>query len=430
MMKRAIFIILVFAFIVRMISLDQSLWLDEATTARVVSSYRLTEIIDSFSIHDFHPPLYYYVMKLWTDVFGYSEISLRMPSVLFSLGTGYLVFLMGGVWAAFLFLFNPLTVYYSQEARMYMMATFWLTLTFFFFERTLKKERIKDAVLLSVFSSLAFFSFYGSIFFIISVFIFILLKKKYKALVYGGIIFSISVLLISPLLFKQFALSRIILDQVSNWSLSLGKVTVRNLALFPIKFFFGRISFFPKWLYYLVSSFWVFFAFPEIGNILKKNNIHRVFVVFSTIGLGIAFSLFSPLLQYFRFQYLLPVIFLFYHDNMKTRTVAVGFFLLSLFYLLLPGFHREDWKGLVGSLSVREPVHMVFSSSDPVGYYNPEIKIIDIREIGTDRKKITVIPYSTDIHGIDYKSQLEKKGFERSVKSFRGLFLETWSMKD
>ena len=123
-MNKKIFLVFFFAFLIRLIALNQSLWLDEAITANVVRNYGFMQIVSKFSFHDFHPPLYYLFMKLWTNVFGYSEIALRMPSVFFSLMTGYVVYLIGGIWAVLFFLFNPLIVYYSQEARMYMMATF------------------------------------------------------------------------------------------------------------------------------------------------------------------------------------------------------------------------------------------------------------------------------------------------------------------
>ena len=120
MLNKKIFFIFFFAFLIRLIALNQSLWLDEAVTANVVKNFDFAQIISKFSPTDFHPPLYYLFMKLWTNFFGYSEIALRMPSVLFSLLTGYVIYLIGGIWSAAFFLFNPLIVYYSQEARMYM----------------------------------------------------------------------------------------------------------------------------------------------------------------------------------------------------------------------------------------------------------------------------------------------------------------------
>ena len=159
MLNKKIFFIFLFAFLVRLIALNQSLWLDEAVTAKVVMNYGFTEIVSKFSPTDFHPPLYYLFMKLWTNMFGYSEIALRMPSVLFSLMTGYVVYLIGGIWAASFFLFNPLIVYYSQEARMYMMTTFFLTAGLYYFFESQKLEvksqkynlKFKSLLLMNIF---------------------------------------------------------------------------------------------------------------------------------------------------------------------------------------------------------------------------------------------------------------------------------------
>src|SRR3989339_530665 len=87
-MNKKIFFIFFFAFVIRLIALNQSLWLDEAVTANVVKNFNFLQIINKFSPTDFHPPLYYLMMKLWTNLFGYSEVALRFPSIIFSLLTG------------------------------------------------------------------------------------------------------------------------------------------------------------------------------------------------------------------------------------------------------------------------------------------------------------------------------------------------------
>jgi len=154
-MNKKIILIFIFAFLIRLIALNQSLWLDEAVTSNVVKNFNFLQIINKFSPTDFHPPLYYLFMKLWTNFFGYSEIVLRMPSVLFSLATGYVVYLIGGAWAAVFFLFNPLIVYYSQEARMYMMVTLLITLALYFFISNIKnkisKIHIKNQIYFNLF---------------------------------------------------------------------------------------------------------------------------------------------------------------------------------------------------------------------------------------------------------------------------------------
>jgi len=85
-----IFPILLLALILRLINLNQSLWLDEAVqaiTAKGSFAYIFQEIIG-----DFHPPLYHFLMHYWVSIFGSSEIAIRMPSVLFGVGTVWLVY--------------------------------------------------------------------------------------------------------------------------------------------------------------------------------------------------------------------------------------------------------------------------------------------------------------------------------------------------
>lgn len=88
-----IFIVVFVAALTRLIAINQSLWLDEGTTWRVVHGYSYPHILTEFLPFDFHPPLYYFLIKAWTSIFGYSELSLRMPSVIFSLLTGFIVYI-------------------------------------------------------------------------------------------------------------------------------------------------------------------------------------------------------------------------------------------------------------------------------------------------------------------------------------------------
>jgi len=80
-----IFLVLFLALILRLINLNQSLWLDEAVGAITVKGPFLG-IFEELR-GDFHPPLYHILMWGWVRIFGASEISLRMPSVLFGVGT-------------------------------------------------------------------------------------------------------------------------------------------------------------------------------------------------------------------------------------------------------------------------------------------------------------------------------------------------------
>jgi len=388
---------------------SQSLWLDEAISANVTKNNNYTQIVNNFSKFDFHPPGYYFVLKAWADIFGYSEISVRIPSVIFMLVTVYIVYLLGGVGAAALAGFNPLLLYYSHEARMYSLVTMLLTLTVYLIVR-------KKYLISGLMAGLSFLVFYGSVFLIVTLGIYLLYKGNFKAAAVYAIGPLTALAIIFPLLSGQMKYSKEMLATVTNWSLVLGKANVKNLLLIPMKFTGGRISFYPKVVYYAIVGIWSVFVFSKL---FKKNTY--TFLFWITITLGTIFSIFTPMLQYFRFLYLIPLMALIINKN---KLIVIGSVIFCLFYIFTPPFHREDWKTM--SINLPEKVYMIDSFGDPVRYYKPSIKIVDIRSKPTE-PTITVIPYGEIIHGVDHQKILSEQGYKLVSKNiFRELEVETW----
>ena len=119
-----------FALALRLFRIDaQSLWYDEG-----ISAHQLTrsfpEILRASAL-DTHPPLYYWTLKVWGEVLGPSEVSLRSLSVASGILAVVLTWLIGrrlfgtraATVAAVLLSAAPLAVYYSQEVRMYAQVT-------------------------------------------------------------------------------------------------------------------------------------------------------------------------------------------------------------------------------------------------------------------------------------------------------------------
>jgi len=388
---------------------NQSLWLDEAISANVARNNSYQGIVTNFSKYDFHPPGYYLVLKTWADIFGYSEISLRMPSIIFTLITVTLVYKLGGMGAAMIVGFNPLLTYYSHEARMYALVTMLLTFSVYFL---IRKKYLYSGIV----AGLSFLVFYGSIFLTVSIGIYLLLNRKYKPFFLFSMGPILGLLVISPLLISQFKYSKEMLSTVTNWSLVLGKANIKNLLLIPMKFTGGRISFYPKVLYYAIVGIWSVFVFSK----LFKKNVYS-FLFLASIALGTLFSIFTPMLQYFRFLYLIPLMALIINKN---KVIVFGSLVFSLIYIVVPTFHREDWKSLAKSLPMK--VYMVESFGDPLRYYKPGIEIIDIRTKPAE-KVIMVIPYGEIIHGVDHQKILTDQGYKLVSRTvFRELVSETW----
>lgn len=106
-----------------------SIWFDEAFGAYLIR-FNFFDIA-KYTALDVHPPLFYWILKLWSMLFGNSELALRSMSVLFggiSIVIGYLLTnkLFGKTAARFSLIFmalSPMLIRYGQEARMYTIVT-------------------------------------------------------------------------------------------------------------------------------------------------------------------------------------------------------------------------------------------------------------------------------------------------------------------
>ena len=121
-------LILILAAGLRFYRLDaQSFWNDEGNSARITE--RSFEKITEAAAGDIHPPLYYYALAVWRGLFGASEFALRSLSAVLGVMLVWLTYRIGqqafgvavGLVAALFAAINPFQVYYSQEARMYLL---------------------------------------------------------------------------------------------------------------------------------------------------------------------------------------------------------------------------------------------------------------------------------------------------------------------
>ncbi len=434
MRNKSIILIIVLATVLRLIGINQSMWLDEAISANVVINYDLIDIVKSFSPSDFHPPFFYLTLKIWTNIFGHSVIAMRLMSVLFGVITTYFVYKIGnqikdkkiGLMAMIFTAVNPFLIYYSQEIKMYSMVTCLLTMAFYFY---LKDKKIINMVIFNILCAFSFLTFYGSIFYIATLSVITLFKKNWSKLFIQNIGIIIAIILVWPLLSRQLLLSKDLLVEVKNWSSVLGKIETKNILMIPIKFSSGRISFYPKIIYYLVSGIWAIIVFFGIFKGIFKEKLLGI-VAFLPLVFGLIFSAFSPMMQYFRFQYLIPIMMILLAISIKNKNInklyLLCFLSFSFVYLLNKNMWREDWLTL--SQNIDNKIIMIESFSDPIKYYKNTAQVIDIRKYDFNDKEITVVPYGEAIHGIDHNKILEEKNYTlKSQNNFREVLFETWT---
>jgi mannosyltransferase len=132
--------------ILRFATLDvQSIWSDEAAT--IVLVHRgLGGLLSHIATSETTPPLYFVLVWGWTKIFGTGVFAFRSFSALAGTITIPVVYLAGrwispriGVWAAALATVNPAMYYYSQEARGYALLILLSAAAVVFWQRALKR---------------------------------------------------------------------------------------------------------------------------------------------------------------------------------------------------------------------------------------------------------------------------------------------------
>lgn len=396
-----IILILILALILRIIKLNQSLWLDEAINVLAVKSNTFVDLITKYSIGDFHPPLYHLILRITVLIFGTSEIIVRMPSVLFGVITVFLIYIIGkelydkktGIIAAILIATSPLHIYYSQEARMYSLAAFCASLAVYFFLRVIKTDQLIYWVGFMAASVLMLYSDYLPYFLIPTFMIFLFIhRSKFKILK----TFIPSILLIfiflSPWLYllpNQLKTGILAAKDSPAWADIVGSPDIKDIPLTFTKFTVGRISYHNDFIYALVFSPVAVFVALMFAASLFRISPRRSFVYFWLLFpllLSFVVGFFIPIFSYFRYIFLLPAFYLIIAAGINTIKWAkwnrITLFIIlivnsaSIFiYFSNRNFQREDWRAATGYVqqNAKENSIVLFESADPFtpfDYYN------------------------------------------------------------
>ncbi len=123
---------------------EKSMWFDEVLSVQI-SVKNIDQIWQELTKITNQPPLYLWLLHFFLKI-GVSEFWARLPSAIFGILALLLVYHVGrklfNKWTAFftlcLFALSPLHLYYSQEARMYSLWIFLITLSYFFLYKLCK----------------------------------------------------------------------------------------------------------------------------------------------------------------------------------------------------------------------------------------------------------------------------------------------------
>lgn len=465
-------LVFIIAALLRLISINQSLWLDEAINLNAAHSSSFKTLIFDYSLGDFHPPLYHVLLKLWITLCGMSEISARVPSVILALGTIFFTYHIAKILydkktaliSSILLATAPLHIYYSQEARMYMLAGFLSALSVYFFVSLLARERLILWIGFIISTTFLLYTDYLPYLMLPAYGLFLLSnRKKFKSQLVS---FIPSVLIILTLLIpwmilfpKQLHVGLSAKAASPAWTQVVGNGDFKNLILAFVKFTIGRITYSQKIIYALLFAPAAIFVTGLFAMSTFRMSTRRSFIYFwffLPIIFAFIISYFVPVFSYFRFIFVLPAFYIIWASAISslnwiplTRILLTLALILnlssSLVYLTNPKFQREDWRGATAYVAANSDAKTVAlfeseSTISPFEYYNqnkvenvgaltsfsadPEKFKPKLETAIKEKNKVYLFQYLsgiTDPEGLVYQ-ELTKHGFANTqTKDFNGV---------
>lgn len=165
----AVVVTLVAGVVMRFVAFSE-MWLDEALTVNI-SQLPLRDIPDWLR-HDGAPPLYYFMLNVWTDAFGTSNFAVRSLSAVLSVATLPPMWFAGrriagrqGAWIAVLVMASsPFAIQFGSEARMYSLMMLLVTLGYLAVRRLLERPSLGRQAVVALITGLLLYTHYWSIY--------------------------------------------------------------------------------------------------------------------------------------------------------------------------------------------------------------------------------------------------------------------------
>lgn len=297
-------LILLVSLVLRFWKLDfQSFWLDECHTAIVANPEKgWSWLFYHLRCCEYHPPLLYIMERFLFSVFGYTEFTARSLTAVAGTASVLAIYFLGkelhcqrcGLAAAALTSVNYFNIWHSQDARPYILAFLFATLSFLFFIRFLRQRNRKAAVFYAASTLMLLYTHYYSLFIVAAqaciTGLFWVLEKENRGRLFRNYALSAGIILAGYLPWLPFLLSMSAVDSI--WM-------SRPDGNFPINFFheyFGHSGLLRPLLVLLLIfyCFRVFQSEKPAGGKLGDDPLLFSFVLFI---FWIGFTYLAPYLR-------------------------------------------------------------------------------------------------------------------------------------
>ena len=317
-----LFIILSIAILFRFYFLDkpEGLWNDEYVSWYIASIKDINLFIQKM-LQNCHTIFYYLYLKLWMFIFPDTDLSLRISSVVPSLISIPVMYLIGkelndkktGILCAFLTAISSFHIYFAQEVRLYSILFLFTAFSVLYFIKSAKSPDKKNILLFILFQSLITITHtLGVIYSFFSIFALIIYLHKYtdfyknKTTIIKYILpYTIAVILLIPTVY-----SIIKLNSISQfWSgFSFAKII------------FNFVDYFSPIQTNIINT-----PNSALSFIYKDNSVKYIFIIFGLLPAFLAFiGLYNGIKQ----------------KNIILNNLLVSSFLFFLTLIILSAFHK------------------------------------------------------------------------------------------
>lgn len=380
---------MVIGFVIRINYLFQrDFWFDEAFTF-FVADLPVKQLLLAV-LTDNNPPFYYILMHVLTRISRSAEI-LRLPSLLFNLGSAYFLYRIviklvdkrTALYTVTFFSLSPLSIYLATTARLHSLGLFFIPCIFWFFLRLVEKPTRMRKLIFLFFSVIGLYTHYyiALIFVPISIIIYL----KYAKFSQKSWLLLLAILMVSFLpwaaihAFHQPAVCAcppthlaLAATMVSPILGGMGEVTVRKYSELPLStvIFFGTV---------VIINLFLF------GKGLYKNIFLKVLFLVPLVLISIAgiigpffspkgFSIYSSTLLII---YLAMGISRFKHANWLALLNTLLLLVVNLLQMSNPFFSGTSIRYVIDTIKLdpfRPIVHISAITYYPTRFYLPQSK--------------------------------------------------------
>jgi len=391
-------IILMVGIILRFYGLTvQSYWVDELFTLSTANpSATFLESINKVLRDLVHPPVYNVLLWTWFKIFGFTEYAGRSFSAFVGSLSIIAIYYLGketfnkkvGLYAALIVSLNYFLIYFSQEARSYMLFFLLTILSYLFLFKSIRTKSMYYIFLYTFFTLLLLYTHYFAFFLIASqffVFLYyiVILPKNRKKLIYLGIFPMIIIALsVAPLLYN-------ILNSEST-------IATKNMAWChaPTPYFF--LSYMKDYFSYQAILFvilWLLLAIKIYQKKIKNSHIVYALIIWIVICYFLPYvkSMISyPILANRYTIYVLPAMILLVAaavDSVENKKIKYLLLALIIFFSVFRLYRydyyskpvKEEWRKItkyIISDPNNYPIYTKYYNQGHTEHFNTYFKIL------------------------------------------------------